>query len=59
MIDKMEDAVLEIEKRRITKDEGRKAQSAMQALEVKDNAGPSVKSDDVDYIVSPRKRNIK
>lgn len=51
-LDKLEESVLEIEKRRITKEEGRKAQAAMQALEVKDKAaGPGIKSEDVDFIV--------
>ena len=47
---KLEDSVLEIEKRRITKDEGRKAQSAMEALNV-GNATAKPKAEDVDYIV--------
>lgn len=42
--------MLEIEKRRITKDEGRKAQSAMEALNV-GNAAAKPKAEDVDYIV--------
>jgi hypothetical protein len=49
-LDKLEDSVLDLERRRITKEEGRKAQSAMQALEVKDTR-PQPKSEDVDYIV--------
>ncbi|KAK8854589.1 hypothetical protein IAR55_003328 [Kwoniella newhampshirensis] len=50
---KLEDAVLEIEKRRITKEEGAKAQKAMQALDVgKASSVPGVKGEDVDYIVT-------
>lgn len=42
--------MLELEKKRITKEEGLKAQRAMQALEVKDAGG--VKSEDVAFVVS-------
>jgi hypothetical protein len=46
--------VLDLERRRITKDEGKKAQQAMEMLEVSKNgtgaAGP--KKEDVDFIVS-------
>ncbi|WWC63540.1 uncharacterized protein I303_106143 [Kwoniella dejecticola CBS 10117] len=56
---KLENAVLEVERRKITKEEGIKAQKAMEALDVKPNgsasagaAGGSVKAEDVDLIVS-------
>ncbi|WWD19276.1 hypothetical protein CI109_103734 [Kwoniella shandongensis] len=51
---KLEDAVLEIERRKITKEEGAKAQKAMQALEVGKSASPApgVKAEDVDYMVA-------
>ncbi|RXK42284.1 hypothetical protein M231_00274 [Tremella mesenterica] len=48
--DKLESAVLQLEKRRLMKEEGTKAQRAMEALEVK----PVIdsKSEDVDLAVS-------
>ncbi|WWC71340.1 uncharacterized protein I206_105294 [Kwoniella pini CBS 10737] len=53
---KLENAVLEIERRKITKEEGIKAQKAMEALDVKPNGttgvSNGVKSEDVDFIVS-------
>ncbi|WVF67608.1 hypothetical protein IAT40_002366 [Kwoniella sp. CBS 6097] len=55
---KLEDAVLSIERRRITKEEGSKAQKAMQALDVNKpgagagTEGPAVKAEDVDFIVA-------
>jgi hypothetical protein len=48
--DKLENSVLELEKRRITKDEGAKAEKAMKALDIK--PVESVKSEDVDFVVS-------
>ena len=58
--DKLEKAVLDLERRRITKDEGLKAQKAMDALEVTKPAD-GVKAEDVDFIVrhqgSPRDWN--
>ncbi|OCF35744.1 hypothetical protein I316_02234 [Kwoniella heveanensis BCC8398] len=57
---KLEDAVLSLERRRITKEEGAKAQKAMQALDVNKSGGAGVGSDggapvkaeDVDFIVA-------
>ncbi|WVQ95184.1 hypothetical protein IAU59_002278 [Kwoniella sp. CBS 9459] len=54
---KLEDAVLGLERRRITKEEGSKAQKAMQALDVNTSGAATdgkapVKSEDVDYIVA-------
>ncbi|WRT68645.1 uncharacterized protein IL334_005624 [Kwoniella shivajii] len=50
---KLENAVLEIERRKITKEEGLKAQKAMEALDVKPSTtGSGVKSEDVDFIVA-------
>ncbi|WVW85371.1 hypothetical protein I302_107409 [Kwoniella bestiolae CBS 10118] len=51
---KLENAVLEVERRKITKEEGLKAQKAMEALDVKPNGSGSdgVKSEDVDFIVA-------
>lgn len=51
--DKLEAAVLDIEKRRIQKEEGGKAQKALEALEVTKGSGAEVKSEDVEYIVRP------
>lgn len=48
IIDKLEDSVLHLERRRIEKENGRKAQSAMEALGV---SKPNAKSDDVDFVV--------
>jgi hypothetical protein len=51
-IDKLENAVLDLERRRITRDEGSKAQRAMEALEL--GKGPSsgtAKPEDVEFIV--------
>jgi hypothetical protein len=42
--------VLDLERKKITKEEGLKAQRAMQALEVKEAGG--VKSEDVNFVVS-------
>lgn len=42
--------MLELEKRRITKDEGAKAEKAMKALDIK--PVESVNSEDVDFVVS-------
>ncbi|GFZ51880.1 hypothetical protein JCM24511_09648 [Saitozyma sp. JCM 24511] len=47
---KLEHSVLELEKRRITKDEGAKAEKAMKALDIK--PVESVNSEDVDFVVS-------
>ncbi|WVQ79689.1 hypothetical protein IAT38_001789 [Cryptococcus sp. DSM 104549] len=47
---KLEESVLEIEKRKITKEEGLKAQKAMEALEV-GKAPSGAKPEDVQYIV--------
>ncbi|WWC90471.1 uncharacterized protein L201_005407 [Kwoniella dendrophila CBS 6074] len=53
---KLENAVLEVERRKITKEEGIKAQKAMEALDVKPNGAAGgadgVKSEDVDFIVA-------
>jgi hypothetical protein len=50
--DKLEDSVLDLEKRRITKEEGKKAQAAMQALDVQEvSSSPALKSEDIDFIV--------
>ncbi|WVQ68499.1 uncharacterized protein L199_006707 [Kwoniella botswanensis] len=53
---KLENAVLEVERRKITKEEGIKAQKAMEALDVKPNGvgagADGVKSEDVDFIVA-------
>jgi hypothetical protein len=53
-LDKLEQSVLDIERRRITKEEGQKAQKAMEALDVgkSSSAKPSVaKSEDIDFLV--------
>ncbi|WVR09392.1 hypothetical protein IAU60_006459 [Kwoniella sp. DSM 27419] len=50
---KLEDAVLALERRRITKEEGSKAQKAMEALDVgKGSGSDGLKAEDVDYIVA-------
>ena len=51
-LDKLEQSVLDLEKRRITQDEGRKAQAAMESLQVTKTDTPA-KSEDVDFIVRP------
>lgn len=43
---------MSIEKRRIQKEEGGKAQKALQSLELSKDNGVEVKSSDVDYLVS-------
>jgi hypothetical protein len=48
----MENAVMEIEKRKIQREEGIKAQKALESLEVSKPSGAEVKSSDVDYLVS-------
>ncbi len=48
--DKLEAAVMDLEKRRVTKEEGLKAQRAMEALEV-GKTGNTAKPVDVDFIV--------
>jgi hypothetical protein len=53
-LDKLEQSVLDIERRRITKEEGQKAQKAREALDVgkSSSAKPSVaKSEDIDFLV--------
>ena len=50
ILDKLEDNILALEKRRITQEEGRKAQAAMQALNVTN--APAPKAEDVDFVVS-------
>jgi hypothetical protein len=50
----MEAAVMDIEKRRIQKEEGIKAQRALESLEVSKADQVQVKTTDVDYIVSGR-----
>jgi hypothetical protein len=51
-IGNLENAVLDLERKRITQEEGKKAQSAMAALDVGQSKTQSVKSEDVDFIVS-------
>jgi hypothetical protein len=48
--DKLENAVVELERRRITRDEAAKAARAMEALEVKE-APAAVSATDAEYIV--------
>ena len=43
---------MEIEKRKIQREEGIKAQKALESLEVSKPNGAEVKSSDVDYLVS-------
>jgi hypothetical protein len=43
---------MELERRRITKEEGLKAQRAMEALVAGNSGGTSVKAEDVDFVVS-------
>lgn len=50
----MEDAVVGLERRRITRDEARKAARAMEALEVKKTPAPAVNDAHVKLIVSGR-----
>lgn len=52
-VDKLEDAALDLERRRITRTEEIKASKAMEALEVKQPE--PVKSEDVELIVSDQK----
>lgn len=48
-IDKLENAVVELERKKITREEGQKAAKAMEALNVNQ---PQAKAEDVDLIVS-------
>lgn len=49
MVDKLETAVVELERKKITREEGQKASRAMEALNVNQT---QVKSEDVDLVVS-------
>lgn len=49
MVDKLETAVVELERKKITREEGQKASRAMEALNVNQT---QVKPEDVDLIVS-------